>query len=491
MMELEFEGKAIRCLKNLMLDTQEVEQVQEVRIPDDMPDIGSIICAWGQCMLRGKDWRSDSVGVNGGVMAWVLYSPSDGSEPRVLGAWLPMQCKWNMASSGQEGTLRASWHLRDVDGRMLSARKIMVRANAAVQAEVWMPYDAVLYYPQNIPADIQILRQEKALRFYKEAGEKIFVVEEELHTPDMEKPICFNVQPVINEQAVVGGKAVFRGDTKIHMVYQGMDGMLHSHDQTAPFSQFSDLDRDYDKEAVVSVVPVVSNFETEQTESGVRVKASVVMQYVVSDQEQVQFVDDAYSPVRTVNCMFSTYDIPAEIDREEEIIDYCVNVPQGLGQMVDMTVNPVLGVGLRREGGMEGRIYGNLQFVYYDEAGNLMSETQSVEDIWHTADVDGTGINAVIKSVEQPRLEGIQASGQIRMDLTRRMAEKTKTVNGLEMGELQRPDPGRPSLVLRRAGGQSLWSLAKESGSTVEAIQKANGLSGEPMSDQMLLIPVV
>ena len=37
MMELEFEGKAIRCLKNLMLDTQEVEQVQEVRIPDDMP----------------------------------------------------------------------------------------------------------------------------------------------------------------------------------------------------------------------------------------------------------------------------------------------------------------------------------------------------------------------------------------------------------------------------------------------------------------------
>ena len=189
--------------------------------------------------------------------------------------------------------------------------------------------------------------------------------------------------------------------------------------------------------------------------------------------------------------MFSTYDSPAEIDREEEIIDYCVNVPQGLGQMVDMTVNPVLGVGLRREGGMEGRIYGNLQFVYYDEAGNLMSETQSVEDIWHTADVDGTGINAVIKSVEQPRLEGIQASGQIRMDLTRRMAEKTKTVNGLEMGELQRPDPGRPSLVLRRAGGQSLWSLAKESGSTVEAIQKANGLSGEPMSDQMLLIPVV
>jgi len=52
------------------------------------------------------------------------------------------------------------------------------------------------------------------------------------------------------------------------------------------------------------------------------------------------------------------------------------------------------------------------------------------------------------------------------------------------------PDPNRPSLIVRRAGANRLWDIAKDSGSTVEAIQKVNGLQGEPAPDQMLLIPV-
>ena len=64
-------------------------------------------------------------------------------------------------------------------------------------------------------------------------------------------------------------------------------------------------------------------------------------------------------------------------------------------------------------------------------------------------------------------------------------------VTGLELGELQQPDPNRPSLILRRSGGQSLWELAKTHGSTVEAIRGANRLETEPDETQMLLIPVV
>ena len=60
----------------------------------------------------------------------------------------------------------------------------------------------------------------------------------------------------------------------------------------------------------------------------------------------------------------------------------------------------------------------------------------------------------------------------------------------MEMGVEEQPDPGRPSLILRRCGEGGLWPVAKESGSTVEAIRKANGLEGEPESGRMLLIPI-
>ena len=64
-------------------------------------------------------------------------------------------------------------------------------------------------------------------------------------------------------------------------------------------------------------------------------------------------------------------------------------------------------------------------------------------------------------------------------------------VTALDLGELRQPDPMRPSLILRRSEGKSLWELSKETGSTVLAIQEANGLQSEPDDTQMLLIPVV
>ena len=63
-------------------------------------------------------------------------------------------------------------------------------------------------------------------------------------------------------------------------------------------------------------------------------------------------------------------------------------------------------------------------------------------------------------------------------------------VTGVEVGQRKQPDPNRPSLILRRAGESRLWDIAKSAGSTVEAIRSANGLTGEPNPEQMLLIPV-
>jgi hypothetical protein len=63
-------------------------------------------------------------------------------------------------------------------------------------------------------------------------------------------------------------------------------------------------------------------------------------------------------------------------------------------------------------------------------------------------------------------------------------------VTGLEIGEINAADPGRPSLILRRAGNDSLWDIAKSSGSTMDAIRKANALEEEPNPAQMLLIPI-
>ena len=44
----------------------------------------------GQTILRGKEWRSDSVSFSGGMMVWILYAPEDGSEERCIDGWIPV-----------------------------------------------------------------------------------------------------------------------------------------------------------------------------------------------------------------------------------------------------------------------------------------------------------------------------------------------------------------------------------------------------------------
>ena len=63
-------------------------------------------------------------------------------------------------------------------------------------------------------------------------------------------------------------------------------------------------------------------------------------------------------------------------------------------------------------------------------------------------------------------------------------------VTGLELGQPMPKDPNRPSVILRRVGPEGLWGMAKETGSSVDAICKANGLQEAPEEGRMLLIPI-
>ena len=83
-MELQFHKNVFPCLQRVCREVQNQEQTQEVRLTDGMPDIGSVLGAWGQVLMRGKEWRGGGMNMSGGVMVWVLYAPEDGGQPQCV-----------------------------------------------------------------------------------------------------------------------------------------------------------------------------------------------------------------------------------------------------------------------------------------------------------------------------------------------------------------------------------------------------------------------
>ncbi|MBR2889280.1 MAG: DUF3794 domain-containing protein [Oscillospiraceae bacterium] len=498
-MELQFEKTGLDCMTTLMAMTRGEEQTQEVRLPDNMSDVGRVLGTWGQVLLRGKEWRSAGMGVSLGVMAWVLYAPEEGGAPQVVETWIPFQLKWEFPETKRDGRILASCLLSGIDARSISARKLVVRASVSVMGEALEPDSADMWVPGTVPEDVHLLKRNYPVLLPREAGEKQFELEEELTLPGsagtLSRIVCCSLWPEVIDQKVMAGKVVFRGTGQFHLLFLDPDGNLKTWDQELSFSQFADLEQDYDSEAQARVIPAVTGLEADILEPDrLGLKIGMVGQYVVSDRQMLELVEDAYSTRRTVTPQVRELQLPAVLDDRfqtlrltqepeipaERILDTCLLLSQPRIR--------------REEDTMLLEQSGSFQVLYSDENGELKGKTVPAEA---TASLPADSSSRImVTAVPTGTAQGSVAGD--RMNLRGEALVRTVTtgdqgipmVTGLELGEMTQPDPGRPSMILRRMGSQRLWDVAKASGSTVEDICRANNLQGEPDPDRMLLIPV-
>lgn len=492
-MEIRFNQTGCDHLRSFTDQILTREETQEIRLPEGMPDIGRVLGCWGQPVIRSKEWRSGGMGISGGVTVWVLYLPEDGTEPRTVEGWVPFQQKWEFDDEGRDGYIWVHPLLKSLDARSVSPRKLMVRANVSTRGRALQPHQQMLYQPENVPEDVQLLRQTYPMELPIECGEKPVQLDEELQLPDTypmpQKLLYYCISPRITEQKTVGSRLVFRGTAGLRLLYLAGE-KLHSWDTEIPFSQYGDLERDLSPAAEGEILPVVTDLELSLTEGRLRLKASLAAQYILWDRVMVELVEDAYSPRRTVEPHLSEILLPARLDHWKDAAQAEQNIRCEMGSLVDVSV--MLEHPQHRS--EEAVLSGNCQMLYYDPAGQLQSGTARLEQAVSMETAPDLSVFTIASASEMPRViaggEGVTVTQPVELEHTVTGRKGMAMVTGLEVGEPQEPDPGRPSVILRRCQAESLWSLAKKSGSTVDAIRSANGLEGEPEPSRMLLIPI-
>lgn len=497
-METKFERKQIFCLEAALRQVQNSEQTLEIKLQEGMPDVGRVLTAWGQPVLRSKEWQTDTVQFSGGMMVWVLYAPEDGTDARCVQGWIPFQMRWELPDDTPEGTLRLRCLPRFVDGRSTSPRKILVRAGMAAMAEAFTPKELISAEPKETPETVALLENTYPVRLMKEAGEKTFLQEEELYLPDslpkMEQLIAWNLHPNLTDQRVLADKAVLRGSGNLHVLYQSPEGQIHSWDFELPFSQYTQLRGEYSSDARMDTVLMPTALELELRENGMlELKGGMTAQYLVTDKEQLTLVEDAYSPGWELNIQQEDFVLPAILENRRENFYGEQSVSADANLIADVQFLPDFPRQRRTEGGIELENSGQFQLLYYGENGRLQASgarwegKQTIPADAHCAILAapvGADAQAVVGNGK------ILLKQEIPMELTTTTQQRIPMVTGVELGRQKQPDPNRPSLILRRAGDSSLWELAKANASTMEAIRRANGLAGEPVPEQMLLIPV-
>ena len=498
-MDMIFQNREASCLRPAVREIQNSEQTQEIKLTEGMPDVGRILSAWGQPILRSKEWGADTLNYTGGMMVWVLYTPEDGSAERCIEGWIPFQLRWDVPEDLPEGQIQLRLSPRLVDARSVSPRKILVRAGMAVCAEAFVPAHIPVPELADLPEGVELLRRTYPVRLMKEAGEKSFVVDEELTLPgDLPQPehiVYYRMEPKVTDRKVLSEKVVFRGNANLHTLYRSEDGQLQSWDFDLPFSQYAELSGEYGQEAQADFALCPTSMELELDDEGhLRFKCGVTAQYCITDREQLDVVEDAYSPSRELTIQTQMLELPAILENRRENAYAQGSLSAQANTAVDVQFLPDFPRQKYREGGAELELPGVFQSLYYGEDGSLGAGIAR----WDGSLQLNADENTVLKAI--PVSGSVQSSigsGQVTMkaelplELTAMASQQLPVVTGLTLGEECRPDPGRPSLILRRAGGESLWQIAKASHSTVSSIREANSLQAEPAPGQLLLIPVI
>ncbi len=496
-MELQFQETSFRCLRSTAADTRSAEQTLEVRLPENMPPIGRILGAWGQPLIRGKEWGADQVSVSGGIMAHALYESEDGTGVHCVEGWIPFQLRWELQDSQHDGTMMVGCLLRSVDARQIGAEKLMLRATVSAVGQAMEPQTYSLYTPGELPEDIQLLEESYPVCVPVEAGEKTLAMEEEMVLPpgmaDVEKLLYYQLTPSVKEKKVMADKMVFRGSAQLHTVYLGADGMLHAYDAQLPMSQYGELEREYGPDSEVWVEPVVTDLEMERLEDGrLRMKAGILGQYVVCDRPVIRTVRDAYSTQRPVQLHSQQVMLPNILEQRTESVAVSQSVPGQAERIVDSGMNAAQPRISHMEQAMQ--LEGATQVLYYDSQGRPQGAvTPFQQEVSLPAGQNARMLamaSPMMTAQAVPGVEDIGVQGAMDVALWATDGAGIPMVTGLTVDEEGQADRQRPSLILRRAGDLSLWELAKKCGSTVDAICQANGLAGQPEQDQMLLIPV-
>ena len=498
-MELHFESSPCQCLKQVLAEVRSVEQAQEIRLTDGMPDIGRVLCGWGQVLLRSKEWNGDSVSISAGMMVWVLYAPEDGTDPRWVEGWIPFSMEWDLPENCPEGSCQIQCLTRFVDARSVSARKIMVRAGVSAMAEAFVKRETEIYGPQEEIPGVELKKVQIPVMLPRETGEKTFSLDEEVTmpgtVPTMEKLICYTLEPEIQEQRVLSDKIVFRGAVRFHVLYQQTDGSVHSWDFSIPFSQYEQLKETRTGEAQLSIRCCVTSLEAEQLDEGrIHLKCSMTAQFVVEDQQVLELIQDAYSPHQEVSCQMETLSLGVLLERKKEMAAAEMNIPADGDQAVDVQFLPDFPRQRTVPGGLQLELSGTFQILYYETGGSLQAAVSRWEGQQTVAAGEDVTVTGVPLPMSEPQIllggKDMKVRTEFPLQTTALSGEGIPMVSGLVLGEEKEPDENQPSLIIRRAGEGDLWAIAKATGSTVSAIRGANHLDQDPKEGQMLLIPI-
>ncbi len=501
-MELEFQNVSCEYLRRTLFETRTQEETVELIVPDSYPDVQSIICAQASAIVRGKECRTGSVSVTGGIRTSAFYAPEDGSQPRVMDAYIPFTVRAEHAMASEKTELVCRCSVISADARMVNSRKILLRVNLLCQIEGFEPHCETLPQAQELPENVQVKSAQYQMLLPAQTAEKSFSVAEELNLPagvTAVRVCCFDTMARITESKMVGNKAVFKGLLAVNVLYLGEDDLLHAEHQHIPFSQFCEMTEDFDEQPMQCTICVTgAEIEPDSSAQGkiLLMNVQLLAQCVVSCARDIVLCEDAYAIGASFEPQWKQCALDALLDHQELLLDARGRTDVRADKILQVcayTQQPQI---TQTAGQVRVDVPMHFYVLHYNAEGQLACEQVKTQAMTELALAESGKCFAVTQydgAVRvSPSADGAELRADVNVDVQCYAQKQMQTLCGGTMEPYAKKLADGPSVIVCKCREQtSVWDLAKQYGTTTAAIRSANHLSTEETeAGELLLIPM-
>lgn len=496
-MELEFQKVHISYLQCVLHETILQEESGETIVPDSMPDMDCIVDSFAGVILRSKECQGGTIRLVGDIQAGILYTAQQEDMPRQIPLYLPFSLHRSItAAEGSQCVVEC--RVRSVDARMLNSRKVSIRVGLCIMLQVYEPREEICSKPGKQERWLQMKYAEYPMQLMVECSQKNMLLRDTIPLgagqPEAQRLLHTAARCEISDEKLTGSKAVCKGQLLMRLLYETQEQALAACEVSLPFSQFMDLEREYEEQGL-SLTPVLTSLEAVAEGDSVTVEAGICLQCCVHQTVQVPMLCDAYATRGELQLQWQNYGMQPRLDsrmmRQE--------VRQELsGEVTEVVRAEALGDAPQtewQEGLCRVKVPVQLQVLCRDAQGQFRSLSRRAEV---AVEVSAEKSHCHAKITEFGPLFAAPGAGGIEVRLPVGVRcdwyadTELHSICGAALEEETQHEDG-PAVIIRTLESDGdLWDIAKELRTTVSAIQIANDMEEEiAPAGTMLLIPIV
>lgn len=495
------------CINKLISSKKEIIMVEgDMIVPDSKPDVLNTICTSGVVCVYKKEVLDEKIRIDGNINTYIMYLADNEQEKvRGISTSLDFSETIQVPNITQEMECQLETKIKSMESKVINGRKIGIKATLEVSYNIYSKEEITIVSDIQNSKDMQMLREEILVNSLVGSGMTKVYAKDTITVNNIDniaEVLKVDVNICDKDVKISYNKILTKAEAQVKILYLTEDNRICFANAKIPIVGFIDI-QDVNENNICDLNYEIKNMILKLNsieEHSMYTEIEIEISAFVYEERRITFIQDLYSPSEKLD--YNKKQITTMMNKENNsnIMQIREKIElEGLEgkNILDVEVNPII----ENESKFSNKIVyeGSMELKFILSGNDLQVDTRNVKiPFEYTMEGIEDGENSNTKmNIEIVNQDFIIQEGNIvtanidaKMELQTYRIAKMNVMNEIQTsGEREEEDYSILMYIVKK--GDTLWNIAKEFGSTIDDIARANGIEDENLiyPGQKLFIP--